>query len=669
MDDAALNDSQCLQEPIGNLDGIFEKKLRGWFLCDETSPFNELVLVINGVDSVQRAVPTERPDVQAVHHCKLKCGFQFNLKNLKDDEIFTLQVRHAKSDFKFSGAKFSYCTELNTYTDDLRQIFSAEFYRHKYALENLNKAEALEHYLNVGIQSNFDPCPWFSSEYYISKHEELIGNHGIAILSYLVNEAELQVKPCESFDPSHYLATNPDLNPSMGLLKHYATQGYKEGRKKVQRKLPQHVVEELDELLDLEPKLMSAKNRLSEIVRYPRLTGATFLPKVISQRYGDRIKAVICVPFISRGGADLISTFVLRAYEQHYGTDHVLMIVTDAQEQKSPDWIHSDSNMLQLDQEGTFLNFDEKVFALHHIIGQLAPEKIVNVNSHAGWQMYRQYGRQLASAANLYAYLFCFDYDDNGHKVGYIVDYVADVIPFLSRVFCDNKQIVKDINSLYGFSGRNRDVFEHVYVPVPSDLEISARDYGTQEAGILWVGRLCHQKRPDLLVLIASAMPSKSFYVYGSAGNSPVSTDIINGVYDNIVYLGVYDSLNEIDCSKISTYLNTSQWDGMPTIIIQMAAMGIPVVTSNVGGISELIDETTGWIIEDNTDVDEYVTQLKRRLLMESETSLKVKNALDRTKQHHTWAAFIARMVEVDAFTEHKEENLRNYPVFERRSA
>jgi len=49
----------------------------------------------------------------------------------------------------------------------------------------------------------------------------------------------------------------------------------------------------------------------------------------------------------------------------------------------------------------------------------------------------------------------------------------------------------------------------------------------------------------------------------------------------------------------------TSGWDGLPTILIELGALGMPIAASAVGGVPELITEKTGWLIdEDATPAD-----------------------------------------------------------------
>ena len=43
------------------------------------------------------------------------------------------------------------------------------------------------------------------------------------------------------------------------------------------------------------------------------------------------------------------------------------------------------------------------------------------------------------------------------------------------------------------------------------------------------------------------------------------------------------------------------------TTIIELGVLGMPIVASAVGGIPELVDETTGWLVDPFDDVDQFV--------------------------------------------------------------
>lgn len=53
-------------------------------------------------------------------------------------------------------------------------------------------------------------------------------------------------------------------------------------------------------------------------------------------------------------------------------------------------------------------------------------------------------------------------------------------------------------------------------------------------------------------------------------------------------------------------FFYTSDWDGIPTILIELGGYGMPIVASASGGVPELITETTGWTVPVGSSAAEY---------------------------------------------------------------
>lgn len=76
------------------------------------------------------------------------------------------------------------------------------------------------------------------------------------------------------------------------------------------------------------------------------------------------------------------------------------------------------------------------------------------------------------------------------------------------------------------------------------------------------------------------------------------------GVSDAVRFVGFMDTeckRNEGDAAEI--FINTNRVDNMPVSLVEAAAMGLPIVSTAVGGIGDLlVDEHTGLLVPDNDD-------------------------------------------------------------------
>ena len=72
--------------------------------------------------------------------------------------------------------------------------------------------------------------------------------------------------------------------------------------------------------------------------------------------------------------------------------------------------------------------------------------------------------------------------------------------------------------------------------------------------------------------------------------------------------------MNKLDWIQLSTnyniFLNTTNFDNMPVSVIEAMALGFPIVSTNVGGIPNLIDHGVDGLLVDENDVDAMVNQI-----------------------------------------------------------
>jgi len=634
---------------VGSLDACSGKTLRGWFQSDDENAIEKIRLLVDG--EILETEPTfeDRPDVVEVHGGKLSCGFLFDLSDIEFLSVSEIGVLHTESHYDFNGRTFKYHTVKEKYLDVLKALVMPEYYRSRYTLFELSDDEIIDHYISKGIYKNFDPNPWFDSNYYINRYEKYLDETGIAITSYLVEEHLLEVNPSQQFNTRYYFYKYSDIRSSSGIFLHYVVSGQKERRQICDYEPPSSVLDQVRSVADFEPQCEKFLNKEHRIVRYPQIISSTYLPLSVLQKCSDNIEVIITVPFISVGGADLISTFVLKALQERYGESNILLIVTDHDGIEVPEWVSSQSNVLVLQNYAKFQNTHEKVQSLHTIIGLLAPSKVININSPAAWKLITQYGKQLSTVVDLYAYLFCFDYSESNKRVGYITDHIRDSIQYMTKVFCDNKKISQDIQELYRFPAHLMDKFATVYVPFPDSIGSQWVKPAEQiKRKILWTGRLSKQKGLEYLVEISKILRDFEFHVYGPAGDSSESKNIVEGYYPNIIYKGVYSHLEEVAVSDYECYLSTSQWEGLPTVLIQMMARGVPIVTSAVGGVEELANNNSAWLVKNTEEPMSYVNCIRLMLVNPEETLEKIALAKSMVMEKHVWSAFVYNLEQLD---------------------
>jgi len=87
--------------------------------------------------------------------------------------------------------------------------------------------------------------------------------------------------------------------------------------------------------------------------------------------------------------------------------------------------------------------------------------------------------------------------------------------------------------------------------------------------------------------------------------------------------------------------LYTSQWDGLPNVLLAAAACGLPVVASSVGGVPELINRETGYLIEPYDDVPKFVAAILQLMSRPEEAAMKAERARSLVSERHSWEHFL----------------------------
>jgi glycosyltransferase involved in cell wall biosynthesis len=110
--------------------------------------------------------------------------------------------------------------------------------------------------------------------------------------------------------------------------------------------------------------------------------------------------------------------------------------------------------------------------------------------------------------------------------------------------------------------------------------------FDANEVLVVWLGRFTEVKRPDRVIDIARMNPGLTFVM---AGGGELLDSLKRIAPSNVRFLGFQDKNEMWSIADIA--LCTSDSEGMPLSLIEAQMAGVPVVSTNVGSVSEIVED------------------------------------------------------------------------------
>jgi glycosyltransferase involved in cell wall biosynthesis len=325
----------------------------------------------------------------------------------------------------------------------------------------------------------------------------------------------------------------------------------------------------------------------------------------------------------------------------------VLVLLTEPS--KSP-WLEKIPNHVDVIDYSAFLKLGISEIDHLNILSRLIMQLNVNVlhiiNSRHAWEMLARFGKALSHNTKIFASLYCDDLDEVNRPVGYARRYLYRCYKNFDFIFSDNTRYPLELSRTYGFD-------TSLFVSLRNPTEITTRNRRPKGRRVLWAGRLDRQKRPDILLSIAIAIPDIDFFVYGEPIlNKKGASSLLRklGGQENIHLMGEFDGSDTLPFDEFPAYLYTSQWDGLPNLILHAAASSIPIVASCVGGVGDVVTEERGFPIYETENISEYVSRLLFALDNPLIAEARAIKAQEYVMQNHTWEQFSESLQSVPGY-------------------
>jgi glycosyltransferase involved in cell wall biosynthesis len=200
-------------------------------------------------------------------------------------------------------------------------------------------------------------------------------------------------------------------------------------------------------------------------------------------------------------------------------------------------------------------------------------------NAYA-WAANRGSGRPLLTSAR------------NCKRQGRVLDWLnRRAFAASDRVVANSQEVAHYIAREYGAPAERTTV---IYNAIDTERFHPTDDAAGDELCVVMVGRLVPQKNPGLFVSAAAVVrqrvPNVRFVLIGDGPMRPwVEHEVaVAGLRDRCVVTGERHDVPEL-LRQADLFWLTSNWEGLPNVVLEAMASGLPVVVTDVGGARELV--------------------------------------------------------------------------------
>jgi glycosyltransferase involved in cell wall biosynthesis len=525
---------------------------------------------------------------------------------------------------------------------DPHPLFDISFYLQMYPDVKKERANALVHFVRYGAAEKKDPSPFFDTAYYLANYLFADDTGLNPLVHFLTDGVNRGYNPSPLFDTSYYsrahlsqVLVNDFLKPidpvRVNPLIHYAMRG------RFENLITRKVESNWTQLDRSAPQLVCMSDGK------PDANQLKFLDEVKRS-----CKHLFLMGCLMRGGAERSACHCIQfAAESAGSVEDILVIVTDVANLTCLDWLPENIRIINLAELFPKLAQHDRGALILRLIADTRAETVHLFNSpraHAALGYYLDSYQK--PSAKLLSYLCGFELYTDHNFAGFHEGALYYAAHHLDLMITDNDRLCKTIVESYKHIAAIESKVVTCYQPLMTSLCEELSINPTLERNfrrkVLWASRIDATKRPDVLARIAQALPDVQFDVFGYS----------SGGYDysylhrlkNIELMGEYSDFGQIPKDDKAVFLYTSDADGMPNVLLEAIAAGLPIIAPHVGGIGELITNETGWLVERFDDVEHYVRLLKYVLSHNAEAERRANNGLKLLSERHSWTSFSKRL-------------------------
>jgi len=159
---------------------------------------------------------------------------------------------------------------------------------------------------------------------------------------------------------------------------------------------------------------------------------------------------------------------------------------------------------------------------------------------------------------------------------------------------------------------------------IPNAFEIGRYAFKEKEfnsINLLWVRSFSKIYNPSLAIEVMAALKKQGYVVKlcmvgpDSDGSMQTTKQLASSLNIEVTFTGKLSKEAWIDVSKkYNIFINTTNFDNMPVSVIEAMALGLFVVSTNVGGLTYLISDGKDGMLVPPNDCASFVNAIKKAI-------------------------------------------------------
>lgn len=218
------------------------------------------------------------------------------------------------------------------------------------------------------------------------------------------------------------------------------------------------------------------------------------------------------------------------------------------------------------------------------------------------------------------------------------------------------KEVSQKADVVFSYGGKITDIIKSIgvspnhIIELPSGVEAQTVSKEIKPTGdtlkFLFLGRYERRKGIEELNSAIQLLNEKRKVEFHFVGPIPPDKQLQNKA---VIYHGeVRDKVKLTELIKNCDVLLCPSWsEGMPNVILEAMANGLAVMATDVGAVNVLVNERTGYLINDSSHETIKNTLTTIINTTNKEIDLKKQNALTSIKENFVWENLIERFLKI----------------------